>query len=157
MKVPANLTVVEGTYLTDGGSIWLRATDDSGNLHDVFLAQHRLPPWEGEKYIQGRLYFDGELVVVRSAQEARLVARLKAAPIASLESPTEKKAENRGVTVVIGEDLQEYHAKMAESKRAALGWLIERLVKFVGSKQYVKLAKKNQPKGGENNNVSGLI
>ena len=54
-----------------------------------------------------------------------------------------------GPTVVVGDDLKEYYAKMAEGKHATIQHLIGELLKFVNSGKYVRIAKKMKKKTGK--------
>lgn len=145
MKIPEKITTVECFYLTDGGSIVLVVEQPNGTRHQITLAQHLFLETFDPNRLPGRLYFDHLIVPVRSEMEARLIALLQASEIVPAEPPEPKNNGapfGDGLGVIVGDDLKEYYAKAAEGKGEALQHLIENLILFVQSSEYVSIAKK---------------
>lgn len=71
----------------DGGSIFLIIRDRDGVQHRVELVQSMFLGSREPAHLPGRLYLDGELVVVRSEQERMLLDGLKEAMSASTAVP----------------------------------------------------------------------
>ncbi len=145
MEIPAQLTFVDGYYFTDGGSIVLLAEDPDGTRHQITLGQHRFLEMYDPNVLPGRLYFDHLLVSVRSEMEGKVMALLKTGEIVPDEPPEPVKGEGPtadGPVVVVSDDLKEYYAKIAQGKRETIQHLMENVIDFVGSRKYVKVAKK---------------
>ena len=53
-----------------------------------------------------------------------------------------KASTGDGPVVVVGDDLKEYYAKMSEGMEEVIQHLIENLINFVQSREYVRIAKK---------------
>jgi ribosomal protein L7/L12 len=74
---------VTGYALTlDGGTVHLMATDAAGQEHAVMLVQRARPYPFSDGWRPGRLYFDGEIVPIRSEMEAALLSLLESADVA---------------------------------------------------------------------------
>ncbi len=145
MDIPEKITLVDGYYFTDGGSIVLIAETPDSNRRQITLGQHRILEYYDPNVLPGRLYWDSQLVPVRSELEADLIALLETSEIAPGEPPEPEKeaaSSEAGPVVVVGDDLKEYYAKMAEGKRATIRYLRASLIKFVRSRKYVRIAKK---------------
>ena len=137
MDIPEQLVIVQAAYASDGGSVWLGARDPAGASLSVVLWQHLFLEQPDPKRLPGRLYVDGVLVPVRSEAERRLLAALREAP---LELPSPREVPPRGPGMIVGRDLQEYQAKIREGPEAATRHLVEQLITFVESEDYVALA-----------------
>jgi hypothetical protein len=149
LEIPEKLTLEEGYYFTDGGSTVLIGTAPDGTKHQITLGQHRFLEVFDPNLIPGRLYFDSQMAPVRSEMEGQVIALLRASEIAADEPPKEENGEAgeaSGPTVVVGDDLKEYYAKIVEGKRATIQHLRGELLKFVNSREYVKIAKKMKKK-----------
>ncbi len=145
MDIPERLTFLNGHYFTDGGSIVLVGEAPDGSRHQVTLGQHRFLDFYDPNVLPGRLYFNHLLVPVRSEMEARVIEMLRSGEILPEESPeTAKGTESAegGPVVIVGDDLKEYYAKVAQGKRETISHLIENVIDYVGSKKYVRIAKK---------------
>ena len=152
LEIPEKLTFFEGLYFTDGGSTVLIGTAPDGAQHQITLAQHLFLEIFDPNLIPGRLYFDHLMVPVRSEMEEQVIACIQASEIEADEPPKEEPKEPEqasGPTVVVGDDLKEYYAKMAEGKHATIQHLIDELLKFVNSGKYVRIAKKMKKKTGK--------
>ncbi len=153
MEIPEKLTFVDGYYFTDGGSIVLIAEEPDSTRHQITLAQHRFLEIYDPNLMPGRLYFNHLMVPVRSEMEAKVIALMQVSEIIPVEPPESEKAPRTGMrdkesssgdgpVVVVGDDLKEYYAKMAEGKEDVIQHLIENLIDFVQSREYVRIAKK---------------
>ena len=148
MKIPSTLTILNGAFATDGGSISLLLSDPHGQKHNVLLTQHLLPPsgLPGER-ISGRLYFNGSLVEVRSKDELSIISALKKA---NIETPAPEKSrinviDTQNPGMVVGDDIKDYYSRIAEGPESALRHLVSELAGYVESEEYVTFAE-NQKK-----------
>lgn len=141
MEIPAELVIEDGAYATDGGSTYLRVRDRAGTQHDIMLWQHMFTDDLEPGRLPGRLYLDGALIGVRSDEERRLLRALREAQqdSSSAKSPPEQEP---GPKMVVGKDLQDYNAKIAEGPAAALAHLVQGVLDWVESEPYVELAQK---------------
>ena len=158
MEIPEKLTIVDGFYFTDGGSIVLIAEEPNSTRHQITLAQHRFLEIFDPNLLPGRLYFSHLMVPVRSEMEAKLIALMQVSEIVPVEPPELDKVKSsigNGPVVVVGDDLKEYYAKVAEGKEEAIQHLIENLINFVHSGEYVRIAKKMEKKVNEDNSPQG--
>src|SRR5579885_2533004 len=108
MAFPMRLTVSSFAYALDCGTTRLWATDEAGRDHTVMLVQHAFPqasPSLGA--IPGRLYFDGELVPMRTELETRLLCLLRAAEVhySPARAPCGKRIELSSNMDIIGDDI----------------------------------------------------
>jgi hypothetical protein len=67
-------------------------------------------------------------------------------PVEPSEEETGDTSTGDGPVVVVGDDLKEYYAKVAEGKEEVIQHLIENLIEFVQSREYVRMAKKFEKK-----------
>jgi hypothetical protein len=78
VKLPASLTIRNSAACGDGGTVALSAIDESNNAHSIVLIQHAFAKFDTPAAaIPGRLYFDGQIVDVRSTSESTLLDLLK--------------------------------------------------------------------------------
>ncbi|MEK6220733.1 MAG: hypothetical protein N2D54_00615, partial [Chloroflexota bacterium] len=115
----------------------------------ITLAQHRFLEIFDPNLVPGRLYFDQFTVPVRSEMETKLIALIQGSAVMPSEPPESEKDKEpvkKGPGVIVGDDLNEYHAKMAQGRVEVIQHLIENLLKFVLSDEYIKLAKKMEKK-----------
>lgn len=138
MAIPQLRVIVNGFYLTDGGSIDLRILDDAGSEHRLELVQHLIPTNSTTDRSFGRLYMDGRLIDVRSADESAIITFLETALI-QVEFGGTRAAE--GQHLMIGDDITSCFDAMEKGPASALGFLVEQLVTFVRSEEYVCLAR----------------
>ena len=144
MEIPEKLTFVDGFYFTDGGSIVLIAEEPDSTRHQITLAQHRFLEIFDPNLLPGRLYFDHLMVPIRSEMEAKLIALIQVSEIHPVEPPElekNKSSTRDGPVVVVGDDLKEYYAKMSEGMEEVIQHLIENLINFVQSREYVRIAR----------------
>ncbi|MFO0798317.1 MAG: hypothetical protein U0804_12640 [Gemmataceae bacterium] len=82
MTLPSYLFIHESVLTMDGGTTTLLTKDERGQEHCVRLVQHAVPkPRGSEDEVPGRLYFDGVLVPLRSADEAGVLSLLRSAVV----------------------------------------------------------------------------
>lgn len=81
MPLPSQLVIHESVLTMDGGTVTLLAKDEKGRDHTVRLVQHGFPGRSSGGEVPGRLYFDGELVPIRSEFESRVLSLLRAADV----------------------------------------------------------------------------
>jgi hypothetical protein len=81
MTFPSRLVLHGAGFAGDGGTILLRASDEEGVEHEIILTQHAYHYTRNPQHISGRLYFAGEIVPIRSAREAEIMAILRCAEI----------------------------------------------------------------------------
>jgi len=166
MEIPEKLKIVDGFYFTDGGSIVLIAEEPKSARHQITLAQHRFLEIFDPNLLPGRLYFNHLMVPVRSEMEAKLIALMQVSEIVPAEAPESGKdpctgmrdkesSIGNGPVVVVGDDLKEYYAKVAEGKEEVIHHLIENLINFVQSREYVRIAKKMEKKVNDDNSPQG--
>lgn len=149
MEIPEKLTVVDGFYFTDGGSIVLVAEEPDRTRHQITLGQHRFLEIFDPNLLPGRLYFNHLIVPVRSEIEAKLIARMQTSNIIPVEPPGSEKDDTStgdGPVVIVGDDLKAYYSKVAEGKGEVIQHLIEKLINFVQSREYVNIASKIENK-----------
>ena len=143
INIHGPIKVLDGAFATDGGSISLLVSDTEGHRHNVLLTQHLLPPIgnPGDRKT-GRLYFDGSLVGVRSDQEHSLVSLLKNANIEliALEGKCSDICKEQP-GMIVGDDIKNYYARIAEGPEAALRHLVRELIGYVESAEYVTYAE----------------
>jgi hypothetical protein len=81
MTLPTHLIVSQTAIAMDGGTRAVLATDDDGKEHTIVLVQHGFPHRKTATEIPGRLYFDRELIPMRSDAETEILALLHSAEI----------------------------------------------------------------------------
>ncbi len=147
MNIPSAITILNGAFASDGGSVSLLLSDALGHKHNVLLSQHLLPPggYPGER-LSGRLFFDGSLVEIRSVDELTVISALKKA---NIETPTPKRNSFNPIDtaqpgMIVGDDIKNYYSKIAEGPEAALRHLVFELISYVESQEYVTYAKSHE-------------
>ena len=142
MVLPARLTVHDCDYALDGGTTVLRATDEAGRAHDVMLVQHAFPqssPSLGA--IPGRLYFDDELVPMRSDVEAGVLALLRAAGV-RYSGPLPEHGERIQPSpnaLILGDDIRQVLTRGPEEN---IQGLLADVIQFVESDEYLRFAER---------------
>lgn len=151
-EIPEKITFVDGFYFTDGGSIVLIAEEPDNTRHQITLAQHRFLEIFDPNLLPGRLYFNHLMVPIRSEMEVKLIALIRTSDILPDEPPEVERGEavsEGGPVVIVSDDIKEYYANVAEGKEETIRYLIENLIKFVQSREYVRIANKIEKKVGE--------
>ncbi len=146
MNIPERITILDGAFAMDGGSISLRISDPDDHEHSVLLSQHLLPPsgHTGE-HKPGRLYFDGRIIEIRSVEEASIISVLRQADVEIMAAPISRvnAIDTDQHVMIIGEDIKAYYSKIAEGPESALKHLVTELIEYVESKEYVAFAVRN--------------
>ena len=137
---PTLLTIEDGAYAMDGGSIYLAFRDSDGVRHGLVLVQHGIPLDKSDPRMPGRLYLDDRIIPFRSEEETRLLSEIKTARISPVNSEQQQGQQPSGRGLVIGDDISTYLAATRDSSAAAIQWLVDSLVQFVESDEYVQLA-----------------
>jgi hypothetical protein len=142
MVLPAKLTVHNSAHALDGGTTVLLATDEAGRHRAVMLVQHACPqPNPSLEALPGRLYFDGELVPMRSDLEAGLLALLRSAEVQYFEPPNEQgeRIQLSPNALIVGEDIRQVLTRGPEDNIRAL---LAAVVEFVESEAYLRFAER---------------
>jgi hypothetical protein len=142
MSSPKHFTIEDAAYALDGGSIFLSFRDNDGIQHALILAQHNIPMHESDTRIPGRLYLDNQIIQVRSDEEIRLISEIKSASISPIQNETKESKVERGPGHVYGQDIADFLAATRKSPEAAIRHLVDSLVQFVESDEYLQLAGK---------------
>ena len=78
MALPRRFSLLDLAIATDGGTVFVHGEDESGRKRTISLVQRVNPHRNGPSdRIPGRLYFDGELVPLRSEIEAGVLTLLR--------------------------------------------------------------------------------
>jgi hypothetical protein len=140
MMLPARFTVHSFDYLLDGGTTVLRATDETARERAVMLVQHAFPrPSPSLGALPGRLYFDNELILIRSDLEARVLSLLRKAEV-RYSGPLPEQGERLQLSpnaLILGEDIRQVLTRGPEDSIRAL---LAAVVQFVESESYVHFA-----------------
>jgi hypothetical protein len=116
--------------MLDGGTIVLSATDEAGRHVSIVLVSSL---GGSSIRVAGRLYFDGELVPMRSEREARILKLLSEAKVEAPRLPP-----NRGTsrTAIIGNDIKEFFEQTPEENCKAF---LRKIMQSVQSENYIGL------------------
>jgi hypothetical protein len=139
MMLPAKLTIHDSAYALDGGSTLLHAADEAAREHEVMLVQHALPDPDAALGIPGRLYFDDELVPIRSDLEVRVLGLLRAAEIRPSHSPPDQseRIPLSPNALILGDDLRQVLSRGPEENMRALR---AEVIEFIESEEYLRFA-----------------
>jgi len=125
MVVPKRLKLHESLYALDGGTCCLIGADESGQAHEVLLAQDDfLDMDDALDLIPGRLYFNGESVPIRGELESQVLALLRGACICPMPQCDHERGEP---------SVSSLEDDIRESR--------DQIVETVESPRYVSLAK----------------
>lgn len=118
----------------------LRAEDESGRGCNITLVQHAFPdPSPDPDCIPGRLYFDGELVPLRSDLECQVLALLRSAEFRCAgRAPTpDGQPRISPNALILGDDIRRVLTRGPDENLRAQ--LVE-VVRFVESDDYLRFA-----------------
>lgn len=142
MNFPRQLILRDARYYLDGGTTVLSAADETGQPHVIELTQHASPraPDKADK-LPGRLYFNGDLIALRSAAESQLLHLLSNATflIASTESGGDPPPSDDCRIVAPSDDL---HQLFSRSPAANLRALTTDLIVFIASEDSLQFASR---------------
>ncbi len=142
MELPASLTIYDCAYALDGGTTVLEARDEAGGERSVVLVQHLFPqPDPSLDELPGRLYFDDELVPLRSELEAQVLALLRQADVRCSDSPTDRGdsfllSPN---ALILSEDIRQV---LSNSPEGNLRAMLASVIAFVESDEYLQFAER---------------
>lgn len=142
MPLPVRLAIHDAAFALDGGTTHLLATDDSGAEHTIRLVQHAFPSASSTTdAIPGRLYYDGELVPMRSELEAGVLRLLHAATVRYTPParPTAVDIQLSRDALVFGDDIRQLLTHPPDEN---IQYLVDRVVQFVESDQYLLCAER---------------
>jgi hypothetical protein len=130
-ELPTRIVVRDCAMALDGGTIHLSATDEVGRQLSILLAT-TLP--RSPMRVAGRLYFDGELVPMRSERETQILKLLSEAKVEASRLPPTCRTSRMAI---IGNDIKEFLEQMPEENCKAF---LRRIVETVQSESYVRLS-----------------
>lgn len=130
MDIPLRLTFYSAGYALDGGSTTLFATDEQGKEHRVYLPRG-FDSNGGQT--TGLLYFDGELIPVRSAFESNLLRLFREAQLAHRSIPRPGAMKLTAPFAVVGDELERVVRGTAEEN---LRLLVDSVITYVESDAY---------------------
>lgn len=140
MELPESITIVDFAYLLDGGSIQLQVIDSAHQPHNVTLFQHAFPRiTTADEFRAGRLYFDGQLVELRSEIESHILDLLRRAEFPAVEhdsSGTQARPLPPKM-LIIGDDIKQV---MTRSRGDNLRALSAEVIQWVESDEYIAFA-----------------
>lgn len=137
-----HLTLFDCSYWADGGTTILYAHDEEGCEHRIMLVQHAMPdPGDMRTGIPGRLYFDDELVPLRSLREMEVLDLLHTAEVrrGRRQPEGEQVPLSPSAFLTAGDDIkQELTSGPEEKLLATLAYILE----FVKSERYLRFAER---------------
>jgi hypothetical protein len=139
--MPTRLTIHDGAYALDGGTTHLSASDENGKEHEVLLIQHAFAaPDAPPESVPGRVYFNGEIVAVRSATEAYLMELLRNASVQVEDQPEPEPRDRISPNaIILGDDIKRVVQGTPEQNLRAM---LQGIVDYVLSNDYVNFAAK---------------
>jgi hypothetical protein len=135
-----NMTIEDAAYAMDGGSIYLSVRDSHGVSHALILVQHRIPMDPNDPRIPGRLYLDNRIIKVRSEEESNLLSRIQSASISPINYESAAPQGQDNPVHIVGDDIVDYIAATKISPKMAIRYLVDSLLQFVKSEEYVWFA-----------------
>jgi hypothetical protein len=129
----------------DGGSRVIFLRDAAGAEHTLSVPQHHIPTNFTPEEPPGALIFDGEVLDVRGPAEQELVATLQNATYAPA---SRRKAIPHGRLapperrITLGEDVSATLAAIDRGAESALRHAVASVLEFVGSEEYVDVARR---------------
>jgi hypothetical protein len=141
MQLPAHITIINSSFMLDGGTVVLHAITNDGAECSIRLNQHAFTEFYANP---GRLYFNEELVEVRFADELRIVQLLKSAdikaPVNEL-SPTNLPVAKKALH--LGSDIRQV---LESTPTENLRRFRDQIVAYIESEEYVRIATHGLPK-----------
>ena len=112
MFLPTYLILVSAGGLLDGGTSWILAVDDSNEYCVVSRNQSMFPGTDNP----GRLFFNNQMIEVRSEDEQKVVSLLNDATIDNIRNiPVEHQKMFSSVDVQFVESSRKYFIRYIES------------------------------------------
>lgn len=131
MNLPSNIRLIDGGARLDGGTIHLHALDESGETFKIRLNQYMF----GGTEEPGRLFFNDNIVGVRSECETLLLSILETAEIQIEVGPHPDTTPN-----YIGPPTDAIEAAN-EEKTSCIDEFRTLLIDFVRSDRYIEISK----------------
>jgi hypothetical protein len=133
MELPEIIAILETIHLLDGGTRLILAINPMGELCEIRLNQRV----DTSGTNPGRLFFNGQLIKVRSTDEARLLQLLKqtASKPVTFVVPMETEIRIWPHKIFRGDDINKFLRKPLSEKAREF---CEQLVTFVESEEYVR-------------------
>jgi hypothetical protein len=142
MELPAKFVIHNFAYAFDGGTTVIQATDEAGQQHAVMLVQHAFPqPSASLEAVPGRLYFNGELVSMRSQLEAGLLVLLRSAEVhySGCGPKQSKGIQISSNALILGEGISQV---LTCGPEESIRELLAKMVQFVESDAYLQFAQR---------------
>lgn len=138
MNIPDSATIINILLTLDGGSMNLVAASPTREQFRIQLKQRMQQAPDA-----GRLFFNDEMIDVRSADEDKIIQLLKNASIA-LEYPVGYSPRKKRISGSATPDdgIKEFLTQPPEL--TCQSWL-EEIVAFVESEEYVRIAREGLP------------
>ncbi len=130
-ELPTRIVVRDCGMMLDGGTILLSATDEAGRQVSIMLASSL---GGSSTRVAGRLYFDGNLVPMRSEREAGILKLLSEAKV---EAPRLPPSRQTSRMAIFGNDIKEFFEQTPEENCKAF---IRKIVESIRSESYLRLA-----------------
>lgn len=126
-------------YHLDGGTIDLFGVNELGEAQEVSLQQHLFPtPPLARERISGRLYYNGDLISLRSDKEGEVLKLLRECQVDHAKL-TEAPFDIPPGTLVLPADVHAVYMRSPEENLLALA---SEIVAFVESDAYLQFAKR---------------
>lgn len=139
MELPKSLVLRSTQFYMDGGTTCLTCTDEAERPHIVMLVQRAFAG--GNTFgIPGRLYFDDELIPMRSELEQRLLDLLRSAEVRYTPpdgGPTGEQANLSPNALILGDDIKQVLTRGPEDN---IRGLRDTVVEFVASPRFESFA-----------------
>jgi hypothetical protein len=127
MKFPKQFTITSCAIAMDGGTRALTVLGENSQEHCVILGKRILrTAGDIEKPLTGRMYFDDELIPIRSTEEAELLELLRTAKIEVDESEEILRSSAVAIIEFVESDLYLWYAeriKMFQDETRYTVWL----------------------------------
>ncbi len=131
-----SLTLVSYAYYFDGGTTTLYAVTDAGAKCTISLVQHMMRQYEDD----GRLYFNTDLVEVRSTDESAIIDLLKTASVDLIDLP-DADSRNQVPDLILGDDIKNSVTSSAEDN---INKFRDKIISFVESDEYVRISQQGR-------------
>ena len=128
-----SIALVSWGYALDGGTMTLFARTDSDDDCAIALNQRV----DGTYPNPGRLFFNGRMIEVRSADESAIIGLLKSASVEPVEPP-DAGEDDLSNALIIGDDIKHVLGNTIEEN---LNEFRDEIITFVESDEYVRMAE----------------
>jgi hypothetical protein len=131
MKLPTSIRLTDGGAFLDGGTLTFDAVNNFGESVKIRLNQHKL----GGTDDPGRLFYNGNMVDVRSKLEEALLSLLQAAEI-QVDAVQWSDTDLNYIGLPT-----EKHKALIELKTECIDEFRHLLIDFVRSERYIEVSK----------------